>query len=292
MNQGTPMPDLIANSLPASIGVGFKSQHFNDILSSPHPVGWLEIHAENYLGEGGRPISQLQHLRAELPISVHAIGLSIGGEAPLDKEHLARIKRLCDWLDPASFSEHLAWSTHAGNFLNDLLPLPYTEKTLKHVIRHVDHVQTILGRQILLENPSSYFQFSESCYSEPAFLNAVVAQTGCGLLLDVNNIFISCHNLNMSAEAYIDELNCTAIGEIHLGGHSTDVLEQGELLLIDSHAAPVADTVWTLYKDVLKRTGPKASLIEWDTDVPDWSVLNSEVMQAACLLEQQRCQSQ
>ncbi|MBT5317756.1 MAG: DUF692 domain-containing protein, partial [Rhodobacteraceae bacterium] len=230
------MPDLIANSLPASIGVGFKSQHFNDILSSPHPVGWLEIHAENYLGEGGRPISQLQHLRAELPISVHAIGLSIGGEAPLDKEHLARIKRLCDWLDPASFSEHLAWSTHAGNFLNDLLPLPYTEKTLKHVIRHVDHVQTILGRQMLLENPSSYFQFSESCYSEPAFLNAVVAQTGCGLLLDVNNIFISCHNLNMSAEAYIDELNCTAIGEIHLGGHSTDVLEQGELLLIDSHA--------------------------------------------------------
>jgi uncharacterized protein (UPF0276 family) len=179
----------------------------------------------------------------------------------------------------------LAWSTHAGNFLNDLLPLPYTEKTLKHVIRHVDHVQTILGRQMLLENPSSYFQFSESCYSEPAFLNAVVAQTGCGLLLDVNNIFISCHNLNMSAEAYIDELNCTAIGEIHLGGHSTDVLEQGELLLIDSHAAPVADTVWTLYKDVLKRTGPKASLIEWDTDVPDWSVLNSEVMQAACLLE-------
>ena len=267
------MPDLIANSLPASIGVGFKSQHFNDILSSPHPVGWLEIHAENYLGEGGRPISQLQHLRAELPISVHAIGLSIGGEAPLDKEYLA-------------------WSTHAGNFLNDLLPLPYTEKTLKHVIRHVDHVQTILGRQMLLENPSSYFQFSESCYSEPAFLNAVVAQTGCGLLLDVNNIFISCHNLIMSTEAYIDELNCTAIGEIHLGGHSTDVLEQGELLLIDSHAAPVADTVWTLYKDVLKRTGPKASLIEWDTDVPDWSVLNSEVMQAACLLEQQICKYQ
>ena len=285
------MPDLIANSLPASIGVGFKSQHFNDILSSPHPVGWLEIHAENYLGEGGRPISQLQHLRAELPISVHAIGLSIGGEALLDKEDLARIKHLCNWLEPASFSEHLAWSTHAGNFLNDLLPLPYTEKTLKHVIRHVDHIQTILGRQMLLENPSSYFQFSESSYSEPAFLNTVVAQTGCGLLLDVNNIFISCHNLNISAEAYLNELNCAAVGEIHLSGHSTDLLEQGGDLLIDSHAAPAADPVWRLYENILRRTGPKASLIEWDTNVPECSVLNGEVMQAACLLEQQICKN-
>ena len=285
------MPDLIANSLPASIGVGFKSQHFNDILSGPHPVGWLEIHAENYLGEGGRPISQLQHLRAELPISVHAIGLSIGGEALLDKEDLARIKHLCNWLEPASFSEHLAWSTHAGNFLNDLLPLPYTEKTLKHVIRHVDHVQTILGRQMLLENPSSYFQFSESSYSEPAFLNAVVAQTGCGLLLDVNNIFISCHNLNISAEAYLNELNCAAVGKIHLSGHSTDLLEQGGDLLIDSHAAPAADPVWRLYENILRLTGPQASLIEWDTNVPECSVLYCEVMQAACLLEQQICKN-
>jgi uncharacterized protein (UPF0276 family) len=247
---------------------------------------------ENYLGEGGRPISQLQHLRAELPISVHAIGLSIGGEAPLDKEHLARIKHLCDWLEPASFSEHLAWSTHAGNFLNDLLPLPYTEKTLKQIIRHIDQVQATLGRQMLLENPSSYLQFSESTYSEPAFLNAVVAQTGCGLLLDVNNIFISCHNLNMSAEAYLNELNCAAVGEIHLAGHSTDPLEQGGDLLIDSHAAPVADPVWRLYENILRRTGPKASLIEWDTNVPEWSVLNGEVMQAACLLEQQICKYQ
>ena len=252
--------------------------------------GW-KFTLKNYLGEGGRPISQLQHLRAELPISVHAIGLSIGGEAPLDKEHLARIKHLCDWLEPASFSEHLAWSTHAGNFLNDLLPLPYTEKTLKHVIRHVDHVQTILGRQMLLENPSSYFQFSESSYSEPAFLNAVVAQTGCGLLLDVNNIFISCHNLNISAEAYLNELNCAAVGEIHLSGHSTDLLEQGGDLLIDSHAAPAADPVWRLYENILRLTGPQASLIEWDTNVPECSVLYGEVMQAACLLEQQICKN-
>ena len=204
---------------------------------------------------------------------------------------MARIKHLCDWLEPASFSEYLAWSTHAGNFLNDLLPLPYTEKTLKHVIRHVDHVQTILGRQMLLENPSSYFQFSESSYSEPAFLNAVVAQTGCGLLLDVNNIFISCHNLNISAEAYLNGLNCAAVGEIHLSGHSTDLLEQGVDLLIDSHAAPVADPVWRLYENILRLTGPQASLIEWDTNVPEWSVLNGEAMQAACLLEQQICKN-
>ena len=286
------MPDLIAHSLPTSIGVGFKSQHFNDILSGPHPVGWIEIHAENYLGVGGRPISQLQHLRAELPISVHAIGLSIEGEAQLDKEHLARIKHLCDWLEPASFSEYLAWSTHAGNFLNDLLPLPYNEKTLKQVIGHIDHVQATLGRQMLLENPSSYLQFPESTYSEPAFLNAVVVQTGCGLLLDVNNIFISCHNLKMSAEAYLNELNCAAVGEIHLAGHSRDLLDQGEHLLIGSHAAPVADPVWRLYENILRRTGPKASLIDWDTNVPEWSVLNSEVMQAACLLEQQICKYQ
>ena len=252
--------------------------------------GW-KFTLKNYLGEGGRPISQLQHLRAELPISVHAIGLSIGGEALLDKEDLARIKHLCNWLEPASFSEYLAWSTHAGNFLNDLLPLPYTEKTLKQVIGHIDHVQATLGRQMLLENPSSYLQFPESTYSEPAFLNAVVVQTGCGLLLDVNNIFISCHNLKMSAEAYLNELNCAAGGEIHLAGHSRDLLEQGEHLLIGSHAAPVADPVWRLYENILRRTGPKASLIDWDTNVPEWSVLNSEVMQAACLLEQQICKN-
>src|SRR6056297_4195990 len=191
-------------SLPAAPGVGYKPQHFADITTDARPVEWLEIHAENYMGEGGRPLAQLRHLTERFPISVHGVGLSIGGEGRLDPEHLARLKALCGWLQPASFSEHLAWSTHDSHFMNDLLPLPYTATTLARVIDHIDEVQEALGRRMLLENPSSYLAFVESTLSETDFLTEIARRTGCGLLLDVNNVFISATNLAVDPKAYID----------------------------------------------------------------------------------------
>ena len=280
------MRDVIArtSTLPARPGVGYKPQHFSAIMaavgSGSAPVGWLEIHAENYMGAGGRPLAQLRHLADHFPISVHGVGLSIGGETPLDTDHLARLKHLVDWLNPASFSEHLAWSSHDTQFLNDLLPLPYNAMTLEKVASHIDQVQTTLGRQMLLENPSSYLAFSTSDMSETDFLRELTRRTGCGLLLDVNNVFISATNLGTSPQAYIDGFPLQAVREIHLGGHDDDADENGALLLIDSHGRAVADPVWALLDYTLARSGPKPLLIEWDNNVPDWPVLATEAMRA------------
>ena len=274
-----------AQHLPASVGVGYKPQHYSAILDNAAPVGWLEIHAENYMGDGGRPLAQLRHLSNNFPISVHGVGLSIGGEGRLDSNHLARLKHLCDWLNPASFSEHLAWSTHDSHFLNDLLPLPYTKATLTRVVDHIDHLQEVLGRQILLENPSSYLAFAESTYDEPAFLAEISNRSGCGLLLDVNNVFVSSVNLDMDPHAYIDAFALHKVGEIHLGGHYEDQDDHGAPLLIDSHGREVADPVWALLDYALQRSGPKPVLIEWDTDVPEWPVLRAEAARADKALE-------
>ena len=224
------MPDASQSfpHLPAAPGVGYKAQHFTDILNNPSPVGWLEIHAENYMGDGGRPLAQLRVLAERFPISVHGVGLSIGGEGRLDPDHLARLKHLCDWLNPASFSEHLAWSTHDSHFLNDLLPLPYTDASLARVADHIDEVQDVLGRKMLLENPSSYLAFEESTLSETDFLKELVRRTGCGLLLDVNNVFVSATNLGYSPQGYIDAYPLEAVGEIHLGGHDEDEDDRSE----------------------------------------------------------------
>jgi uncharacterized protein (UPF0276 family) len=266
--------------LPNGAGVGYKAQHFNDIIENPGPVKWLEIHAENYMGAGGRPIAQLRHLAERFPISVHGVGLSIGSDGPLDTDHLARLKHLCDWLNPASFSEHLAWSTHDGAYLNDLLPLAYTKQTLNTVCAHINQVQDTLGRQMLLENPSSYLAFAESTYSEPDFLREITRITGCGMLLDVNNVFVSATNLNLDARAYIDAFPLEGVGEIHLGGHDEDADDHGAPLLIDSHGAAIADPVWTLLDYTLAKSGPKPTLVEWDTDVPDWPILAVEADRA------------
>ena len=280
------MFDTLADfRLPPRPGVGYKPQHYSDILGNPGAVGWLEIHAENYMGDGGRPRAQLRHLSERFPISVHGVGLSIGGEGPLDHDHLARLKTLCDWLQPASFSEHLAWSTHDVGFLNDLLPLPYTALTLERICQHIDQVQDTLGRRMLLENPSSYLAFANSEFSEPEFLRLIVQRTGCGLLLDVNNVFVSATNLNLDPYAYIDQFPLAAVSEIHLGGHADDHDETGAPLLIDNHGSPVADPVWTLLDYVLGAAGPKPTLIEWDNDVPDWSTLAAEAARASFALE-------
>jgi len=267
--------------LPHRPGVGYKAQHYADIIADADPVGWLEIHAENYMGLGGRPLAQLRHLAERFPFSVHGVGLSIGGEGPLDRDHLARLKTLLSWLKPASFSEHLAWSTHGAEFLNDLLPLPYTATTLARVCDHIDEVQTTLGRQMLLENPSSYLAFAESEMTEPDFLREVARRTGCGLLLDINNVFVSATNLHTDPRAYIDAFALDAVGEVHLGGHDEDTDEAGRPLLIDSHGRAMAEPVWALLDYALGRSGPRPLLIEWDNDVPVWSVLAAEARRAA-----------
>lgn len=271
-------------TLPDAPGVGFKSSHFDGLMTDPGPVRWIEVHAENYMGDGGRPHAQLRALQEKFALSVHGVGLSIGGAGPLDTDHLARVKTLCDRTQPASFSEHLAWSTHGMEYLNDLLPLPYTENTLARVTAHINQVQDVLGRQMLLENPSSYLAFAESDLSETDFLTELTRRTSCGLLLDVNNVFISATNLSLSPQDYIDAFPTDHIGEIHVGGHDKDTDDHGALLLIDSHGKAVVGPVWELLAYTLAQTGPKPVLVEWDNDVPQWSVLRAEAEHAAQVL--------
>ncbi len=278
------MFDSPARGLPPSVGVGYKPQHYGEILADPGSVAWLEVHAENYMGDGGRPLAQLRALSERFPISVHGVGLSIGGEEPLDQEHLARLKHLVSWLNPASFSEHLAWSTHDGAFLNDLLPLPYTDETLARVAAHIDEVQDALGRRMLLENPSTYLEFAESTWNETDFLAELSRRTGCGLLLDVNNVFVACTNRQADPYAYIDAFPLAAVGEIHLGGHDAQEDDFGAPLLIDSHGTEVIDPVWALYAYTMTKAGALPTLIEWDNDVPDWPVLSAEAARAETVM--------
>jgi uncharacterized protein (UPF0276 family) len=276
---------LIRSRLPRRAGVGFKPEHFRAILACDQPLGFFEIHAENYMGAGGAPHAQLSALRERHALSVHGVGLSIGSPRPLDGEHLERLKILCERYRPESFSEHLAWSSHGDVFYNDLLPLPYTEETLGCVVEHIDEVQTALGRQMLLENPSTYLQFSESTMAEVAFLAEIAQRTGCGLLLDVNNVFVSAKNHDTSAADYLAAFPLDRVREIHLGGHDEQTDDIGAPLLIDAHGTPVADAVWALYADVIARTGPLPTLIEWDNDVPDWPVLLAQAKAAQAILD-------
>ncbi len=271
--------------LPARSGVGYKSVHLDDILADPTQVGWLEIHAENYMGDGGPQIAQLKYLRERFPISCHGVGLSIGSEGPLDKEHLSRLKKLVSWLEPAMFSEHLAWSTHDVGYMNDLLPVPYNEASLTKVVEHIDQVQDYIGRQMLLENPSTYVAFEQSTMEELDFLKEIVARSGCGLLLDVNNVFVTGTNQQTSPEDYIDAFPIEHVGEIHLGGHEAQEDDFGDPLLIDSHNNPVVDPVWALFDRLVARTGPIPTLIEWDNDIPEWAQLANEVRLADEILK-------
>lgn len=270
--------------LPIGTGVGYKPQHFDALIADPGPVTWVEVHAENYMGAGGRPLAQLRHLSERFAISVHGVGLSIGGEGRLDPEHLARLKHLVGWLNPASFSEHLAWSTHDTGFLNDLLPLPYTAATVARVSDHIDEVQEVLGRRMLLENPSTYLAFDETDMAETEFLAEITRRTGCGLLLDVNNVFVSATNQQTDALSYLNAFPLDAVGELHLGGHDEDADETGAPLLIDSHDREVVDPVWELYAHVIARGGPRPTLIEWDSDLPEWPVLRAEAARASEVL--------
>jgi uncharacterized protein (UPF0276 family) len=254
-------------------------------LATSPKLGFFEIHAENYLGAGGPPHRYLGRIRADYPLSVHGVGLSIGAEAGLDEVHLSRVAALVERYQPESFSEHLAWSTHAGAFFNDLLPVPYTQETLLRVCRHIDRIQERLQRPMLLENPATYVEFAQSSMSELEFIIEVLKRTGCGLLLDVNNAYVSCTNHRRDLQGYIDALPLSRVGEIHLAGFAEDSDSAGARLLIDAHGTPVAAAVWNLYRYALERTGPVATLIEWDNDVPPFERLVEEAGRAeVCLV--------
>ena len=268
------------SGLPCLGGIGLKPQHFRALLLDTPAVGFLEVHAENYMVAGGPYHHYLERLREQYPLSMHGVGLSIGGQDALDESHLRRLAGLLARYQPASFSEHLAWSSHGGHFLNDLLPLPYTPATLGHVCAQIDHVQERLGRRLLLENPATYVQFAASSMAENQFITEIVRRTGCGLLLDVNNVHVACVNHGLDAHDYIRGLPLAAVGEIHLAGFAEAVDSAGAELLIDSHGAPVAEAVWQLYDFALTLTGPKPTLIERDNDIPELPVLLAEAREA------------
>lgn len=279
-----PTGERISAEIMPMAGAGLKAEHITEILESRPQIGFFEIHAENYMGAGGLPHRQLEAIRQAYPISLHGVGLSIGAEGSLDKQHLHRLRSLNERYEPGLFSEHLAWSTHEATYYNDLLPVPYDDTTLQRVCEHIDEVQTCMGRRMLLENPSTYIAFERSTMSELEFLTAITRRTGCGLLLDVNNVHVSCVNHQRSAEDYLASFPIEAVGELHLGGHAADVDDSGRPLLIDAHDREVDDAVWTLYEIVLQRTGPLPTLIEWDNDVPVWPVLLAEADAANRLL--------
>lgn len=275
----------IAPDIPRRAGLGLKAEHYRDILGAAPDLGFFEIHAENYMGDGGPPHRYLTAIRERYPISLHGVGLSIGGPGPLDRAHLARLRRLADRYEPGLFSEHLAWSTHDTGYLSDLLPLPYTAETLRRVCDHIDQTQDSMGRQMLLENPSSYLSFVESSFSEIQFIAEIVRRTGCGLLLDVNNVFVSAANLKTDPQAYIAAYPLQHVQEIHLAGHDAVADIAGEPLLIDAHGSEVAGDVWALFDSVIRQTGPLPSLIERDNNLPPLAALVAEARMADAILQ-------
>jgi uncharacterized protein len=272
-----PHPSMrIDPHIPALAGIGLKNEHLLQLIASLPALGFLEIHAENYMGFGGPLLSMLEELRNFYPLSLHGVGLSIGGQRNLDIEHLKRLRALNDRFKPGLFSEHLAWSTHESGFLPDLLPLPYTQATLKNVVVHINQTQDFLGRQMLLENPASYMWFDDSTMSEAEFISKVVHATGCGLLLDVNNVFVSAKNLNTSDIDYLNSYPLSHVQEIHVAGHDAALDEAGKAVLIDDHGSAVSGDVWLLLAEILKTTGPLPVLIERDNNVPPLEELLAE----------------
>jgi len=288
--------------LSAEAGVGLKPAHYRAILETNPAIGFFEVHAENYMGAGGPPHRWLTAIRERYPLSLHGVGLSIGGAEALDREHLQRLRRLIDRYQPALFSEHLAWSTHETAFFNDLLPLPYTTETLHRVVDHIDETQEALGRTMLLENPSTYLAFAQAEFSETDFIAEVARRTGCGLLLDVNNVRVASTNQGLDPVAYIDAFPLTHVQEPKRSaksggatqwavrasplraGFAPDIDEKQRPLLIDAHDRPVDASVWDLYAYAVARLGPARTLIEWDANVPAWPELHGEALRAERVL--------
>lgn len=277
--------DIAAKSqIPARAGISLKSRHIQEILDIAPDIGWFEVHTENYMGAGGFPHACLDEIRKNYPLSLHGVGLSLGTAGRLDPAHLLKIRELAARYEPGLISEHLSWSIADGHYLNDLLPLPYTAESLKIVVEHVAETQEFLGRRILLENPSVYVRFRHSEMSEPDFLTEVARQTGCGILLDVNNIYVSASNIGFDPLAYLAAIPPGLVGEIHLAGHHVRQW-QGHVIRIDDHGSTVCSDVWQLYQRAIAQCGAAPSLIEWDTDVPALAVLLGEAQRADELMK-------
>jgi len=270
--------------LAAAVGIGLRSVHVADVIATRPAVAWLEVHAENYMASGGPTLAALERIRESYPVAIHAVGLSLGSADPLDARHLRRLRALVERIQPALVSDHLSWSSLGGRYVNHLLPLPYTDEALHLVCDHVAQAQNALGRRLLVENPSSYLRFRESPIPEPDFLADVVRRTGCGLLCDVNNVYVSARNLGLDPVAYLDALPVDAVEEFHLAGHSVNDAD-GVPVLIDDHGARVAPEVWALFAQVLARSGPRPTLIEWDANIPELSVLVDEARRADAVME-------
>lgn len=268
-----------ASPIPARAGIGLRFPHHQQVLATTPAVAWFEVHSENFFG-GGVVRQTLLNVRRHYPLSLHGVGLSLGSAEGLDARHLERIAELVRVVEPALVSEHLSWSVVGGEYLADLLPLPMTDEALQVVCRHVQQTQEALQRQILIENPSTYLQFAHSSIPEWEFVAEVARRTGCGLLCDVNNIYVSARNHGWDADIYLRSLPASAVGEIHLAGHAVRTLDSGRTIRIDDHGSRVAADVWTLYEQALRLFGPKPTLIEWDTDVPDFAVLLDEAQHA------------
>jgi uncharacterized protein (UPF0276 family) len=267
--------------LPLVAGIGLRGPHLAQILKQRPSAGWLEVHAENYMNSGPATAA-LEQVRKNYTLSVHGVGLSLGSARGVDASHLDRLKLLCDRFQPAMVSEHLAWCVGDGIYLNDLLPVPYDEEALAIVCRNIDQTQEKIGRRILIENLSAYVGFARSTMMEPEFLSEIAQRTGCGLLLDINNVFVSAHNLGFDAQAYIAGLPAESIEEIHLAGHAQNLTDDGTVL-IDNHGSAVAPQVWSLYRFALERIGARPTLIEWDSDIPPLEMLLGEAMWADLL---------
>ena len=263
---------------PSGCGIGLRAPHVAEILGRRPPIGWLEVHAENYMG-GGPAARALERLRADYPLSIHGVGLSLGSADGIDGRHLERLAALVERLQPALVSEHLSWSVAGGAYLNHLLPLPYTDEALDVLCANITRAQERLGRRLLVENPSGYLRFRDTSIPEPQFLNALARRTGCGLLCDVNNVYVTCSNLGGDAAAWIDALDAGSVAEIHLAGHAVNDADR-RTILIDDHGSPVAEPVWGLFGHALRRFGATPTLIEWDTDVPALDVLLTEAATA------------
>jgi uncharacterized protein (UPF0276 family) len=268
----------------AGAGIGLRSAHHEALLRERPRVGWIEVHTENYFHDGGPHALELERAREAYPLSLHGVGMGLGSVDPLDRMHVARVKRAIERFAPSLVSEHACWTSHGGEHFNDLLPLPYTEEAALHLAGRITQVQDMLGRQILIENLSCYLSFHSSRLTEWEFLTAVVERSGCGLLLDVNNAYVNSVNVGLDATALINGLPAGAVQEIHLAGHARRVVDGREILL-DDHGSQVPESVWTLYELALRRHGPVPTLIEWDTNLPELSVLVAEADRAQARLE-------
>ena len=273
----------VPGSIPASAGIGLRAQHQSELQNSRPAVGWLEAHSENYFSDAGPHIEALLRLRGQYALSLHGVGLSLGSIDPIDISHLMRLKRLIGRTSPAFVSEHLSWGGVDGRFVNDLLPLPYTQESLAHLISRVNQVQNTLQRAILIENISSYLQYSHSDIDEGAFLTELSRATGCGLLIDINNLYVNERNHGVDARRFIDSIPPAAVRELHLAGHSIDRIDATEIL-IDTHSTQVCEAVWSLYGHAIQRFGARPTLIEWDSDIPPLDVLLGEAHKAQSYL--------